>query len=103
MHSAPPVVAVAARPIDSRMTAFPGSELPRTSDEINPSLPEKELDARVEGAIGQEIALLDIPARQRTPAEHDRLHEIGVELDRIFDRLRERAEELRRRAAEESL
>jgi hypothetical protein len=83
------------------MSAFPGWELPRTPDEIDPPLPDKELYARIEGLIGQEIALLDIPARQRTDAEHDRLHEIGVELDRIFERLRERAENLRRRGAEE--
>jgi hypothetical protein len=84
------------------MSAFPGWELPRTRDEINPPLPEKELYARIEGLIGQEIALLDIPAEQRTHAEHDRLHAIGAELDRIHERLRERAESLRRRAVEES-
>jgi hypothetical protein len=84
------------------MSAFPGWELPRTPDEINPSAAEKELFARIEGLIGQEIALLDIPARERTDAEHARLHEIGVELDRIFERLRQRAEDLRRRRAEES-
>jgi Protein of unknown function (DUF2630) len=84
------------------MTAFPGWEHPRTAEDINPPLPEKELYARIEGLIGQEIALLDIPARERTDAEHARLHEIGVELDRIFERLRERAENLRRRGAEES-
>jgi hypothetical protein len=83
------------------MSAFPGWEQPRTRDEINPPLPEKELYARIEGLIGQEIALLDIPAHQRTDAEHDRLHAIGAELDGIFARLRERAEQLSRRAAEE--
>ena len=57
------------------------------------------LFARIERLIGEEEALLLIPARDRTPHEHDRLREISDELDRIWERLRERARRVRGRDA----
>jgi hypothetical protein len=47
--------------------------------------------SRIEGLIGQERALLHVPDRERTREQRDRLQAIGVELDRVFERLRERA------------
>jgi hypothetical protein len=79
------------------MSAFPGGELPRTPDEIAPPPEQEELFARIEGLIGEEIALLDIPAHQRTDAHHARLEQIGKDLDRLWHRLRERAVALERR------
>jgi hypothetical protein len=70
---------------------------------MNAELPEDGLFARIEGLVGQEDALLRIPARERTEEQHDRLHSIGAELDRVFERLRERAgRRARREAAPES-
>ena len=47
--------------------------------------------SRIEDLIGQERALLHVPDRERTREQRDRLQAIGVELDRVFERLRERA------------
>lgn len=56
-----------------------------------PELPESlRLFARVEGLIGEEDALLRIPAAERTRAQNDRLRALGAELDRVFERLRAR-------------
>jgi hypothetical protein len=49
------------------------------------------LFARIEGLVGEEDALLAIPARERSDGQHARLRAIGTELDGIFDTLRERA------------
>jgi Protein of unknown function (DUF2630) len=46
--------------------------------------------ARVEGLIGQEDALLRIPAAERTREQSERLQALGAELDRVFERLRAR-------------
>src|SRR3954447_15438752 len=54
------------------------------------------LFARIEGLVGEERALLEIPARERSQPQKDRLRDIGDELDRIWETLRARAE---RRAA----
>jgi hypothetical protein len=62
---------------------------------------DADIYARIEGLLGQEDALLRIPANQRTQDDQDRLRVIGQELDRIFERLRERVELKRRREAEE--
>jgi hypothetical protein len=52
--------------------------------------------ARIEGLVGEEHALLRIPAGERTREQHERLHHITSELDRIFEHLRERAERIAR-------
>jgi hypothetical protein len=79
------------------MSAFPGGELPRTPDEITPPPEQEELFARIEGLLGEETALLDIPAHERTHVHHARLEQITKDLDRLWHRLRERAVALERR------
>jgi hypothetical protein len=74
------------------MTAFPGREQPRTKEDLAPEAPELGLFARVEGLCGEEDALLKIPARERSREHESRLREIAAELDRVWEKLRERAE-----------
>jgi hypothetical protein len=66
---------------------------------VDPAAPPEDLGlfARIEGLAGEEIALLEIPADQRDQAQRDRLHAITTELDRAWDKLRERAERLARK------
>jgi hypothetical protein len=59
-----------------------------------PVSPEVHELARIEGLVGEELALLGIPEPDRTPAQHARLRSVGAELDRLWDVLRERAERL---------
>ena len=57
-----------------------------------PELPEAmRVFSRIEDLIGQERALLDVPERERTREQRERLHGIRAELDRVFERLRQRA------------
>jgi hypothetical protein len=65
--------------------------LPRDMEDRPPRHPDLGLFARIEALIGEEDALLLIPALERKQHERDRLREIGDELDRIWKRLRERA------------
>ena len=60
----------------------------------DPAAPPAEagLFARIEGLVGQEHALLQIPADKRSEHQHERLRAISEELDRVWDKLRERAE-----------
>jgi hypothetical protein len=81
------------------MNVFPGWEQPRTPDELAPESPEIDLFARIEGLVGEETALLAIPAHERTHEHHRRLAAIGEELDRVWEKLRERAERAAHRAA----
>ena len=53
-----------------------------------------DLFARIEGLVGEEKALLEIPARERSQEQKDRLRDVGAELDRISDALRARAARL---------
>ena len=56
-----------------------------------PELPEElETFARIEGLIGQEHALLLIPAAKRTDRERRLLQAVTAELDRIVEKLKER-------------
>jgi Protein of unknown function (DUF2630) len=48
------------------------------------------LFARIEGLVGEERALLEIPARKRSEQQKDRLRDITTELDRIAGALRGR-------------
>jgi 23S rRNA C2498 (ribose-2'-O)-methylase RlmM len=79
------------------MTAFPGREPPRTKEDLAPNPPELAPFAHVEGLCGEEEALLKIPAKKRSREHESRLHEIGTELDRVWERLRERVERLEHR------
>lgn len=73
--------------------AFPGAEKRRAPEDVAPPLPEGiNLFAQIEGLVGEESALLAIPAHKRSKSESTRLREIAETLDRIFDKLRERAE-----------
>jgi hypothetical protein len=79
------------------MTAFPGREQPRTKDDLAPEAPELGLFARIEDLCGEEDALLKIPAKERSREHESRLREIGAELDRVWERLRDRVERLEHR------
>jgi hypothetical protein len=74
-------------------------EPPRRPEELAPEPPGASLFARIEGLIGEEHALLTIPARERTRAQHDRLRALGEELDRIWETLRDRAKRIEEQAA----
>jgi hypothetical protein len=73
--------------------AFPGAEERRTPEGVTPPLHEGvSLFAQIEGLVGEEYALLAIPPHKRSKSDSTRLREIAETLDRIFDKLRERAE-----------
>jgi hypothetical protein len=72
--------------------------LPRGKDELAPDPLGLETFARLEGLIGQETALLKIPAKDRDREQNERLGSIADELDRLWDLLRRRAERLGRPA-----
>ena len=52
------------------------------------------LFARVEGLVGEERALLEIPAQERSRQQRDRLRDVRAELDRIWESMRARAARL---------
>jgi hypothetical protein len=82
-----------------RMTAFEDLEPERGPKDFVPGSPDLELFAHVEGLMGEEAALLAIPHEDRSRHHHDRLKAIGGELDRAFEKLRERAERVAHRSA----
>ena len=82
------------------MNVFEGLEPERGPEDFVPASPDIALFARIEGLVGEEAALLAIPAEDRAQHHHDRLKAIGDELDRIFEKLRERAERRRHRTSE---
>ncbi|MGZ4461379.1 MAG: DUF2630 family protein [Gaiellaceae bacterium] len=59
-----------------------------------PESPDLKLFERVEGLCGEEEALLKIPVKRRTSEQNARLRAISAELDRLWERLRRRAERL---------
>jgi hypothetical protein len=71
---------------------------PRSEPPFPSQKPDVSLFARIEGLVGEEDALLQIPPRERRAPQHDRLRAIGDELDRIWETLRDRAERLEGRA-----
>jgi hypothetical protein len=81
------------------MNVFEGLEPERGPEDFAPGSPDLELFARVEGLVGEEAALLAIPAEDRRQHHHDRLKAIGDELDRVFAKLHERAERLAHRTS----
>jgi len=80
--------------LSQRPMTIPAPRLSRKPDDLLARNPDVSLFARVEGLIGEEDALLLIPALKRNPDERDRLRQIGDELDRIFERLLERSRRL---------
>ena len=78
------------------MDIFAQAGVPATTvKDLSPIPPELELFARIEGLVGEEAALLAIPRQERKREQHDRLREISAELDRIWEKLQERATHLR--------
>jgi hypothetical protein len=81
-------------------TAFPGADDPHAREQIAPERvpdsPDMKLFAHIEGLVGEEQALLEIPPKQRSSRQEDRLRQIGAALDPLFEKLRERAERLGR-------
>jgi hypothetical protein len=65
----------------------------RVSDPAAPS-PEEGLFARIEGLVGEEAAMLRIPAEERSHRQRGRLRSLADELDRAFESLRDRARRL---------
>ena len=53
--------------------------------------PEASLFARIEDLVDEEHALLLIPAMERRRRDRERLREIEHQLDRIWEKLRERS------------
>lgn len=82
------------------MAGFPGEDRPREREAIAPDLapqsPGVQAFARIERLCGEEDALLKVPAKERSKQQESRLREIGAELDRVWEKLRERAERLGR-------
>jgi hypothetical protein len=79
------------------MSIFAQAGVPPTKmKDLSPIPPELELFARIEGLVGEEAALLAIPREKRDQKQHERLLALSAELDRIWERLRERAEHLGR-------
>ena len=81
------------RPMPPLMIAFAplGSALAH-AQELSELPEELELFARIEGLVGEEAVLLATAPEQRKDHERERLRAIAEELDRIWERLRERAE-----------
>jgi hypothetical protein len=67
-----------------------------TAKDLSPIPPELELFARI-GLVGEEAMLLAIPHQERKREQRERLREISAELDRTWEKLRERATRLRSR------
>ena len=76
------------------MSVFPGGEIPLAHEGHEPHVSKTDIYAHVEGLCCEEDALLAVPDHERTPHQHERLHEIGEELNRVWSRLSERAHAL---------
>ena len=79
--------------------SVPPPQAPRELGEPAELAPEASLFARIEDLIDEEHALLLIPATERGRRDHERLHEIEDQLDRIWETLRERSRRLGQRTA----
>ena len=75
-------------------TVGPLSFAPVEPEELSEVPESLELYARIEGLVGEEAVLLATPPEQRKDHERERLRAIATELDRIWERLHERAERL---------
>jgi hypothetical protein len=69
----------------------PPPRAPRALGDPAEREPEASLFARIEDLIDEELALLLIPATERGRRDHERLREIEDQLDRIWEKLRERS------------
>jgi hypothetical protein len=83
------------------MSMFGGAaETPPEGGQLVPEQSELEAYAHVEGLCGEEAALLEVPEHEREPHQHERLKAISAELDRVWERMRERADRLGRHDAD---
>jgi hypothetical protein len=73
------------------MTVLPAWERPEAAESPASPPPELQTFARIEGMIGEEAALLTIPAHERSEQQRNRLRAITDELDRLSEALRGRA------------
>jgi hypothetical protein len=62
--------------------------------DLSPVPRELRLFARLEGLVGEEAALMSVPLEQRRQEQRERLRAIGEELDRVWEKLSERAKRL---------
>jgi hypothetical protein len=74
------------------MTAFPGPESELAKARAAADATDVTYFSHIEDLVGEEAALLAIPAHEREPHHHERLHAIASDLDRIFEKLHERAQ-----------
>jgi hypothetical protein len=79
--------------------SVPPPQTPRAWGDSAETAPEASLFARIENLVDEEHALLLIPARERARQDHERLREIEDQLDRIWEKLRERSRRLGHDAA----
>src|SRR3954447_776512 len=79
--------------------SVPRPQVPRELGDPAERAPEARLFARIESLIDEEHALLLIPATERGRRDHERLREIEDQLDRIWEKLRERSRALGQDAA----
>jgi hypothetical protein len=73
-------------------SVFPGADRERVGEDRAPPPEGISVFSQVERMVGEEYALLAIPTHERSEAQHSRLRELGEQLDRIWEKLRERAE-----------
>jgi hypothetical protein len=75
-------------------SAFYGGEAPDPRGELEAEREPAGVReyAEIEGLVGEEYALVEKPAEERSAAEHHRLRDIQEQLDRVWHKLEERAE-----------
>jgi Protein of unknown function (DUF2630) len=75
-------------------SAFYGGESPGPREDLEEERTPAGIReyAEIEGLVGEEYALLEKPAEERSKAQHHRLREIEEQLDRVWHKLEERAE-----------
>ncbi len=75
------------------MTGFyPDQEIAREHDrDLAPTPRDLEVYAHIEGLVGEENELLE-GAQESRSEQHERLHAITEELDRVWETLRRRAD-----------
>lgn len=61
------------------------------ADERVPGHPDLAVYEHLEGLVGEEQDLLEVPDHERSEHQHHRLRELGEELDRVFEKLHARS------------
>ena len=73
-----------------------GGEPPFRRDELAPESASFDSVAHIEGLVGEEDSLLRIPAEERTHEQHQRLRALEQDLDKVWQKLRDRTQRLGR-------